>query len=161
MKRFFVLPLILLLLCGCTKTKQVEPILNNISFTAQIEYGDDNFVCDTTLADNALNLIVVEPSEIGGLTLSFTKDSAQAEFNGITFNPDLDSIPQGAIAKVLLAVLNDVKAKTITCVDKNCEITSKVDDYKYKFIFSPSGLPILLEIDNLDLKINFNNVVVK
>lgn len=161
MKKFFVVLLLLLFLCGCSKSKQIEPVLNNITFTAQIQYGDENFVCDTALSDNTLKLAVVEPNEIEGLTLTVDKEVIQAEFNGISFNPDIDSIPQGAIIKTLFSVLSDVRGKKIECVDKNCEVSGNTDGYKYNFVFSPNGLPISLLIDNIDLKINFSNVVLK
>ena len=162
MKKLFVLPLVLLLLCGCSQTETATPILNNISFTAQIEYGENDYICDVMVADNTLNLTVTEPQEIKGLTLIVSENGIMAEFNGISYAPDISTLPQGAVVQVLYNVLKDVADnKTADCDDENCEITGRIDDYKYTFVFAPSGLPISLEIEGLDLEILFNNVTLK
>ena len=158
MKKLLVLPLVFLLLCGCTQISETVPVLNNISFEAQIEYGDQEYAGNVTIADNTLNLTVTKPQEIDGLNLTVSENGIIAEFKGISYAPDISALPQGAVAQILFKVLGDVGGKTIACNDQNCEITGRVDDYKYTFIFSPSGLPISLRIDGLDLEILFNNV---
>lgn len=161
MKRFFVLPLLLVFLCGCSKSTQVKPVLDNISFEAEISYGDDNFVCDTILQENNLSLSVIEPDEINGLSLTLDENSVKAEFNGLSFEPDINSIPQGAVAKVFFAILNDAEGKLLDYNEQNCVLNGIAAENKYQFIFSPKGLPISLTVDELDLKINFKNVVIK
>ncbi len=160
MKKFFVLPLLLVIFCGCSQPKQISPILNDISFEAQISYENENFVCDTTLLDDTLNFSVIKPDEIKGSSLTLSENSVKAEFNGLSFEPDINSIPQGAVIKVFLEVLKDVKDKKIDCNDNNCIINGSVSEYEYKFVFAPTGLPISLTIDELDLEIDFKNVTV-
>lgn len=160
-KKLFALPLALLLLCGCANNKTVTPILNNISFTAEIDYGDTEFVGNATLSEGTLNLTVTEPQEIKDLILKLDKNGITAEFKGVTYTPDINSLPQGAIAQVLYDILNDIVGnKTANCDEENCEIKGRVNGYDYTFVFSPSGLPISLEIDDLDLEIKFKNVTV-
>ncbi len=161
LKKLLVLPLAFLLFCGCAKSKTATPVLNNISFTAQINYGENEFVADTTVIDNALNLVVIEPQEIRDLTLIATKNGVTAEFKGVSYALDISSLPQGAVVQVLFNILNDISSgKTATCNEENCEITGKVDGYKYEFEFSPSGLPISLKVDEFDLDVNFKNITV-
>lgn len=161
-KKLFALSLTLLLLCGCAEKKAVTPVLNNISFTAEIDYGDSEFAGNATLSDGALNLTVTEPQEIKDLILKLDKNGVTAEFKGVTYNPDINSLPQGAIAQVLYDILNDITASqdTATCDEENCEIEGKVNGYDYTFVFSPSGLPISLDVDDLDLEIKFKNVTI-
>ncbi len=161
-KKLFALSIGLLVLCGCTQKSTVAPILENISFTAEIDYGDNEFTADAKLAQDALNLVVTEPQEIKDLTLNITKNGVTAEFKGVTYTPDINSLPQGAIVQVLYRVLNDIRASqnTAVCDEENCNISGKAEGYKYDFEFSPSGLPISLAVDELDLEIDFKNVTV-
>ncbi len=162
MKRFIVLPVVALFLCcGCSKSNTVTPILDNISFIALIRCDEQEFTCDVTIADSSLKLVVNEPKQIDGLTININKNGITAEFMGVSYTPDLNSMPQGAVAQVLFKVLNDAANKEVVCDDENCEITGRVDGYRYDFTFSPSGLPLLLEIDDFDIKIKFNNVALK
>lgn len=160
-KKLFALPLVFLLMCGCAQNKTATPILNDISFSAKIDYGENEFVADITVTDDTLNLAVIEPQEINGLILNITKNGVTAEFKGISYAPDITSLPHGAVIKVLYNILNDISSgKTANCDNENCEITGKVDGYKYNFEFSPSGLPISLKVDELDLEIDFKNVTI-
>ena len=156
----FVLPFALLLLCGCANTKNVTPVLNNISFTAELDYGDSEFIADAQLSQDALKLVVREPREIKDLTLNIDKNGAVAEFKGITYTPDIDSLPQGAVAQILYDVFNDISknTKSAVCNEENCEINGRAGGYKYSFEFSPSGLPISLEIDDINLDVKFSSV---
>lgn len=161
-KRLFVLPLVLLLLCGCSERKSVTPVLNNISFTAEIDYGDAEFMANVELTQDALNLVVTEPQEIKDLTLNIAKNGVTSEFKGATYSPDISSLPEGAIVQVLYDVLTDISASqnTTVCDEENCEIKGRVNGYEYEFTFSPTGLPISLEIDDLNLEIKFKNVTI-
>ena len=160
-KKFLAFPLVLLLLCGCGKPKAVTPALDNISFIAEIDYGDTEFAANASIAEDTLNLVVTKPQEIKDLTLNITKNGVTAEFKGVTYTPNINSIPGGAIAQVLYDILNDIAGnKTANCDEENCEIEGSVNGYQYEFTFSPSGLPISLQIDDLDLEIEFKNVTV-
>ncbi len=161
LKKLLVFPLVFLLLCGCAQNKKATPILNNISFTAEIDYDDSEFKARATVADGALNLVIIEPQEIKDLILNITKNGVTAEFKGVTYTPDISSLPQGAIVQVLYNIINDISSgKMANCDNENCEISGRVDGYKYDFKFSPSGLPISLKVDDFDLEIEFKNVTV-
>ncbi len=161
-KKLFALSLVLLTFCGCAQKNIVSPVLDNISFTAEIDYGDNELTADAKLTQGALNLIVAEPQVIKDLTLNITNNGVTVEFKGVTYTPDINSLPQGAIAEVLYDVINDigVSQNTVVCVEENCKIKGSVNGYEYEFTFSPSGLPISLSIDELDLDIEFKNVTV-
>lgn len=161
MKKLFVLLFVALLLCGCSKKSQVTPIVDNISFVAKITYGDDEYLCDLTIKNNVLNLVVKEPEEIKDLSLMLDKNGAQANFRGISFTPDVNSYPQGAVVQILFDILDDVsKNKSAHLDDENCIITGNVNDYDYTFTFAPTGLPIRLTADDIGLVIEFNNVTI-
>ena len=159
-KKLFVLPLALLFLfvCGCAAKPKSKPILNNISFIAEIDYGDNKFVCDTAISENVLKLTVTEPDEIQDLNLTISQTEVETEFKGGSYTKSLDELASGSVAKIFHSLLNDIlDNKSASYNDENCEITGKAEGFKYVFVFSPSGLPISLCVDELDLKIVFKN----
>lgn len=161
MKRLLAIVIVLIFFIGCAQNVATTPILNNISFIANISYGDSEYVADVLITDNALNLNVIAPNELKGLTLNLDKNSVKAKFKGIPIDLEADSLPKVAVYQVMVGVLNDAKQKTAVFDDDNCKVSGDVDGYKYTLIFSPSGLPIELEVEELDLKMKFTNVTVK
>lgn len=163
LKKFFALSLMFLGLCGCSEKTTVEPMLADISFVAEIKYDDNDFTADATISQDALNLVVTSPKEIKGFTLNISKNSTTAEFNGVKFDFDTNSLPYGAIAQVLCDVFDDIDTSNSAVVsgEENCVVDGRVNGYDYSFCFSPSGLPLSLQIDDIDLKINFKNVTIK
>lgn len=160
-KRLLVLPLVLLLFCGCSQKRSTRPILNNISFVAQIDYCDNNFICDATVTESNLKLVVNEPDKIKGLTFVANKNGISAEFMGISYNPNINNLSQGVLVKLLFNIFTDISNNEFaSCEGDNCKISGRVDNYKYVFYFSPTGLPICLEVATLNLKIDFKNVTV-
>lgn len=146
--------------CGCSNQDKTTTSLNNISFTANITYNDSNYICDVTLNNSDFKLIVNQPHEIKGYTIKSENDNITAEFMGISYHPELSDLPHGAVLKILLNIFDDASKKSVSSGGENCEITGKVNQYKYNFIFSPSGLPKTLECENLSLKIEFYDVVI-
>ena len=158
MKKILVLLLAILSLCGCTVSKTVSPILDNILFTVNIDYAQDKYVADASIVDDTLNLVIREPEIISCLSLGFDENGLSAEFKGIKCTSEVDSLPQSAIIQVLYNVINDAVNKQLVYDDTNCRITGKVNEYKYEFVFSPSGLPLKIEIEDFDLLFYFSNV---
>lgn len=156
-----LLPLVFVLLCGCTSQKEISPVLIEISFTTQITYCDTKYVCDASLSDDKLNLLLSEPQEICGLSLEIGKDKFIANYMGLSYEPDIDSLPSSAVAQIMFNVINDATSKTFNTADQNCEIFGMVDDLNYIFTFSPSGLPLSLKIDDINFTAEFSNVTLK
>ena len=119
-KLFVVLPMLLLLLCGCAKKRTVTPMLNNISFTAEISYEGSKFSCDSKISDGLLILSVTEPEKIKGLSLEISKDSIKTEFMGITYTPQINSLTQSAASQILYDVLTDAASNTANFNNENC-----------------------------------------
>lgn len=158
MKRLVVLPLILLTLCGCSKIEKATPIIENISCVAEIEYNHSNYVCNLELFKDSLNLFVVEPNEIAGLKFIIDKSKISTEYKEIVDAPELNDLPQHLITRIIFDVINIVKGKTIEFDEHNGVICAEIDGYEFGFVFAPSGLPISLSIEELDLEICFKDV---
>lgn len=161
MKRFLVILIVVLMLCsGCSKQNTTLPTLNNISFIAQINYCEQVFVCDISINEQNLNLVVNEPQVINGFTVIIDENGTNAEFMGVSYTQDVNLMPQDDIANIILNVIKDASAKYMVYDNENCVITGKVDDYGYEFTFAPSGLPLHLTVDDIDLDIDFKNITV-
>lgn len=162
MKKILVLPLMFVFLCGCSKKSTVAPIVNDISFEAEIEYDESQFICDVIIEENVFDITVTEPQNISGLRFVLSGDEVTVDFEGILYSKAIDDLSDNSVSKILFKVFSDINNGKFAEYDgENCKISGKTDDYEYDFTFSPSGLPIDLEIDDLDLIIDFKNVTLK
>jgi len=161
LKKLLAIVIVFLLLCGCVQNAATAPVLNNISFIAEISYGESEYSADVLIRDDVLNLVVTAPKEIDGLSFELDKNGIKANFKGIPFDLDTVSLSKGAVYQVLICVLDDAKQKTAISSDDNCKITGDADGYKYTLLLSPSGLPIELEIKELNFQMKFTNVTVE
>ncbi len=158
MKKIIVFPLVFLLFCGCARLKPVKPVLKNISFTAQIECEDINCMVDGVTSDSGLKLTVRKPEKINGLMFEVDKNGITAGFKGVSYTVDVNTAPKGAVIKAMFDILKDVVNKKTVYNNDNCEINGNVNDHEYSFLFSPQGLPIKLEVEDINLKVTFSNV---
>lgn len=158
MKRLIVFTVILLFVCGCSKIEKATPIVENISCVAEVEYNYSNYVCNLNFLKNELVVTIMEPNEISGLVLKINQDNVATEFKGITDAPEFNDLPQYSFVRILFDVINSVKGKDIEFNEDNGVICGEIGGYKYGFVFSPSGLPQSLSIDDINLKIYFKEI---
>lgn len=161
MKKVIVFLLALSLLCGCTSLKETNPIVNDIAFTANIKYQKQKYVCDIQSYNDGINLIIKEPQNIEGLVFDINKNGCKMEFEGLAQSYDIDLLPYNSFAQIIYDVFSEVATQTIDINNKNCEIEGNVNNKKYVFLFSPSGLPLSLEIKDLDFYVKFSSVTIK
>lgn len=162
MKKILVLPLMFVFLCGCSKKSTVAPIVNDISFEAEIEYDESQFICDVIIEENVFDITVTEPQNISDLRFVLSGDEVTVDFEGISYSKAIDDLSDNSVSKILFKVFSDINNGKFAEYDgENCKISGETDNYEYDFTFSPSGLPIDLEIDDLDLRIEFKNVTLK
>ena len=156
-----VVSVILLVLCGCSKMEKATPIVENITCVAEIEYNHSKYVCNLESFNKGLNLSVVEPKEISGIKFIINNNKITTEYKGISDAPELNELPQHLIARIIFDVINEVKDNEIEFDEFNGVINEEVEGYKYGFVFSPSGLPISLSVEDIDLEIYFKDVSLK
>lgn len=150
-------------LSGCNTNSEVVPIFTGLRFTAQINYYNENYSCFTEVdAHGDMTVRVVSPDVIEGMVLTLTKSGVTAQYKGITYTPKTESMPVGNVAQILYDIFDDASktAKALSRGNDNCELIGKVKDKKYCFTFSPTGLPLSLEIPDDSFRINFSNVTI-
>lgn len=154
---------IFIILCGCGNSKVVTPVINNIDFIAQIEFADENYVCDISIYDKNTDITVVTPEQIKGLTFHFTRSEVSVEHLGIKYTTDASDVPAGGVVVILNDVINHINDEGLTAVynEENCSINGRAGEDKFIFEFSPAGLPLKLEIPDKNYTVKFNNVTIK
>lgn len=161
MKRIIFLPIILLLLCGCSNVEKGKPIVNNISFIAEIDCDDFHYVCNVDALKDSLYLAVTQPTEIQGFTLKRNKNQITVEFGDVIDTVELNRLPNNSIIRILIEIFDDVEDKSIKFDQQNGVACGNISGYKYEFVFSPSGLPLTMKVDELNFELFFNNVMIK
>ena len=148
-----------MVLCGCYQKSTITPTLNNISFTAKISNNNYEYIADVLIDENKFNLSVTAPKEIEGYKLTCDKNSITSEFKGVLQTCDSIDFNHSYFPLVLFNVIADAKQKNLAISDNNYVIKDSIDGSGYTFVFSPTGLPKMLEIN--DFKIQFINVTLK
>ncbi len=165
MKRIFIsLCITVLFICGCTGVSEVKPVTDGISFDAVINYHNEKYECSVSIdKEDVMTAYVTSPEDIKGLKLKFDGEKATAEFWGLVYEPKTGSFPMGNVIQTVYDILTDIDDEEVAKAkkgEKNCELKGKTDGNDYTFYFSPTGLPLSLEIPNERFKITFNNVTV-
>jgi len=124
-------------------------------------FDDEKYIAQATLVNDVLNLTIEEPKNIKGLTIKMDKNGFTGHFNDVSRTFEANCLPQNAIFQILFNIIVEIKDKPLNCYEENCKIIGETRGYNYIFTFSPSGLPLKLQIDQLNLTINFNNVNLK
>lgn len=150
-------------LCGCASTKTAVPILDGIGFTAEVAFYNENYKCNVDINGNIIDLTVTSPEELKGLILHYSDNGLTAEYLGITYTPDDFDMTIGGVSSLMSGIINDVRGEdcNMDYDNGNCIITDKYMDFKYEFVFSPSGLPISLSVPNKSFEAVFKNVTIK
>lgn len=157
--RILVLCFIFLLFCGCSAKGEITPQIHNISFEANIRYYNEEYQCNADIdKDGNITLTFNSPENLEGLILRVVDDKTSIEYMGLTYSPKGSSQPLGNIANIVNCVFKDIGDKKLKHSGKNIEICGKIDNKNYVMLFSPSGLPLMLNIDNSDIIVHFNNL---
>ena len=111
--------MLLFLLCGCTKKANVTPVMQGISFTADVQYGGSNYLADVSLQEECLNLIVHSPENINVLTLIVDKNGTTAKFTSksvgtYTITVTIDDYTADCIVNVVEDMTGVDNATTVT-----------------------------------------------
>ena len=92
MKKIIICIMLCATLCGCQKTNETKPILNDISFDINITYYNEKYFASGKMQDNILTLEMKEPSEIEGMVLILSDSSVKVNYKGLTFEPTKNSL---------------------------------------------------------------------
>lgn len=161
--RVFSVFLIAFLFCGCASKSDTVPILKGIEFKSKIKYYNENYECNTMIDQSGVMVIeVLSPESIEGMKLTLEPSKITAEYKGITYTPKTQTMPACNVAQIIYNVFEDVanNIETLSLKEENCVVNGKIDENEYDFTFSPSGLPLKLEISDMGFDMIFENVTI-
>ena len=147
-------------LCGCQR-KAGTPLIFGIKCDASIVYNNEKYVCHIiTDTDGEIVYEVISPQTISSVKLTFEKDgNNKAEFHDIVYEPGTDEFLSKSVFKKCTDIMNDANKKQLEIKSKeNPTVKGKIGNIKYKFTFSPAGLPLYIEANDGFFKINFSNI---
>lgn len=146
-----------LLLCGCAKGESFTPVLKGISFTADIKSNNNKYVCDCSIDKNGgFSLEVTSPKELKGIKTVYNGDLVSSSFLGLENETEISDVP---VCDLLYVCISDASEKNdLQKNGANSIIKGEIYECEYSFSFSPSGLPISLEIAEKNYKCDFKNV---
>lgn len=152
MKRILVISACLLvLLCGCKKAKK-ENVTNGISFLAEISIKEKEFTINGSVdKTGALTANVLSPETIKGLQIYADKEKAYLEFMGLKYENNISKYPISNIVNLILSSLDEDTSQT----DKK---TGNIKGYDYILLFDENGYPEKLQIEELDITVEFKDV---
>lgn len=163
MKRLICV-ILMLSLCACSGKKQVIPIVSGMDFTAVIHYYNEIYECAVEVDKGCCAVMrVTSPEDLAGLKFICKGDTLTAEFMGLSYTPDTESMPSGAVAKTVYGILFDCYTNKPAASDDggNYSISGKVDKHNYTLSLSPSGLPLSVQIPDKSYTVDFKNVTLK
>ena len=165
MKKIAVFLGLVIFLCGCSNSaNNVKPVLSGITFTAKINFYNEQFLCEGAISEQgALVLTVIEPDNISGMKFSVEETGITAEYKGLYYTPNSGTLPFGGVASDIFTIITDAKRRMAPASKKNdgfC-IESAKDEKYYKITIAQTGLPLSIEYPYHGLKVDFNNTTIK
>ena len=163
MKKIALLMLtFIFLLSGCSNAKTVTPITKGIEFTLNIDSGGAIYNVSSTIDNGGcLDATVNSPEAIKGMKITSNSFETLSEYKNLKYTYNEDEFSGNNIVVMVYNILSSLENKQFPSKDgENCLITGKYSDENFDFIFSPSGLPIELNIESKDLKVLFKDVTI-
>ncbi len=158
MKRVF-LPLcccLVLCLCACTGATQPKDVEINRNFTAkaQINYQSTAYTATIQSTDKGCNAVFSAPDELNGMKISYNGYSLSYELGGLEFEA-LPPKNATQFLQLIFEVLNALPEST-TPNESGYSLSGRLNGCTYYLNISREQLsPVFLEIEGLDLAVNF------
>ena len=158
-----LLVLFMVLLIGCGKKAEISPIVNGISFTAEIKYNGKNYSVDTvTSKEGEMSAVVKKPESLAGMKISFDGETVKTEYLGLCYEQNINDVKQNNAALVLFDVLSAVNngENAVKSDSGNYTLKKKKNGIEYELTVSPTGLPVSLVFPDNDITVEFLNTTV-
>lgn len=161
MKKIFciVFSFILIFISGCNKkSSDVTAVTTGLSFTAKINHNDILTVYDVIINDNGDLTLTTISGNNEGLIINFRDNKAILNFNGLTCETDISSLPEGIIADFLYSIFQNAENTPVYLEDEEYYISGETAQYQYKIHLSKMGLPIKIEDNKNNISVIIKNV---
>ena len=161
-KAAFILLMFCFLISGCKSQKTVAPVTKGIEFDLKVTYGEADYDLSVTIDNGGcMKAFVNSPEKISGMKITANKFETVAEYKDLMYTYNDEEFITGNPIITLYNVLSNLSNEQLPLKNgENCIVKNKISDKEYEFVFSPSGLPISLNINSENLNAVFYNVTV-
>ena len=162
MRRLWIwLGVMIIGLAGCAPKKAAPP--QTINFSCAIRATYDNMTVAGTLTRytaGTLKLAFTEPQTLDGLTVSWDGELVTLEMMGLTYQVDPDDVPESALGKEVIAILDAAMRDEMQGVveDGKQIFESAGDNGAYQLVCdAETGYPLSLRVPDLNLQAEFSD----
>lgn len=136
----------------------VDPITKNISFKAHISYYDKTYICPTVITGDGSVLSEIEsPEVLSGMRFIYSDGKSAVEYKGMRY--DFSGNDEFyTITDKICRVLRDSSECKIPKSRDNFTLNGETGGEKYSIVFSPSGLPLSMQIGTA--KVEFQDITI-
>lgn len=163
-KIFSVFLGLVLMFCfsGCKpNVKSITPKIKGISFNADFNIDNNSFNAKITSFKNGdMAVETVIPNKPDRLLFNFSGNDFKAEYLGLTYNGNVNSLPESAVCYIVYNIFKDAQGKGVCESHNNYYIENITDKLDYKLYLGGTGLPLSFEEQKIGLKGTFSNVTV-
>ncbi len=161
MRRWWCVPVLLMvLLAGCRPAKNAEPKAVEFSCKMQATYRD--LAVEATLTRYGAGTLALEfeqPDTLRGLTARWDGEAVTLSLYGMEFTAELSSVPESALGREIVAVLDAALRGEGELRRENGVLTLRgnTSDGAYTATFdAESGMPRTLSVPHLPLEVRFS-----
>lgn len=151
------------LLCGCNTQKTATPVTKGIEFTLNVSFGETKYDVSTRIDNGGcMDATVNLPEAIKGMKIISNKFETSAEYNNLNYTYNEDEFTGENCIVTIYNILSSLSDEQLPLKNgENCVVVGKYAGDKYDFVFSPSGLPIELNIETKNLKAVFSDICIR
>ncbi len=161
MKKLFCLINILgfLFLCGCNNNiADATAITEGISFTAEIEIADENYIFDVRIPQKSKMILkATAPKIINETVFEISGTQMKISCGELSYTASLSDLPENSPIRFISYVFSDasLKKNEVNFKENTYFICGKNEIYDYKLYLGTTGLPIKIT----DSKTNLTAII--
>lgn len=146
MRKILCLIVPVLLLCSCaTKAEKIKPITKGLQFTAQINFYNEQYECDTIIKQNGdTEISFLTPEDLSGLKIIYSAGGVTTSYNGLEYKYDYGSLPQYSASDILYKIFS-TEYDIVIEQDDNYYVEYIEDNLNCKMQIGATGLPIKIK----------------
>ena len=159
MKKIICALLILVLLCSCSSERNVKVVNRNLSYKAHIFYfgKEIEVICD--IGENSAEYAVAD-GQIKGFTAKVNIDGIKVSFEGLEKDINSENLSVFSILYDVTSFFDGQEYKIQNDGGNYC-IDGEIDLGKFRYCYTPSGLPISINFENGVFSANFYDITLK
>lgn len=158
---------LLLMLClsvvGCSKPTPPQPKTVNFTCTFTARYQDLSVSGTLTrYTQGTLLLDFTEPETLRDIRALWDGEKMKVQYHGITFDVGNTDIPETALGKQLLTVLDNALTTEGERDGNTVIVTGSINGAAYTYTYAAdNGFPLSLTVPSLPLEVTFSNVTLQ